>query len=157
MNLEKALQVFHDEIEYLANKDYPQWMIEKKANAYNTICDYISSIELDNEEILFKSKQKEKKLKFKICKLEGILIALGLKIHYFNMIEFMPLSHIEYLANEAIKKGYYNSTTPESVQLGNFRRNKDRIDNNIDWMKENLHQVSKVKSKKLIEQLFNLG
>ena len=157
MSLEQALQVFHDEIEYLAIKDYPQWIIEKKANAYNTICDYISSVELENEEIVFKSKQEEEKIRLKISKLEGILIALGLKLHYFNMIEFMPLSHIEYLVDEAIKKSYHNSITPESVQLGNFIQNKDRIDKNIDWMKENLHQVSKEKSKKLTEQLFNLG
>lgn len=133
MNIEKALEVFHDEIIYLQNKDYPEWMVKKKADAYNCICDYISSVEMDSEEKEYQLNQKIKKLELIKAKLEGLLLAIGIKFNYLLMLDFLPLNHISFLVQKSIDLGYSNSFIPDDIYMGHFSKKHEKLQKNLDY------------------------
>jgi len=137
MNIEKALNVFHDEILYLQEKEYPEWMIKKKAEAYNSIVEYISTAEMESQENKYKFSIEINNLKLIIKKLEGICLAVGVKIWYLKTLNSIKINHLDFLIDRAIQFGYFNKITPLDLQMGYWAKNNDRLFKNLDYFIDN--------------------
>lgn len=154
MDLYTALRLFEEDIKkYCSNKNIPELYRSKKLDMYNAIIEYVSDIDMENEDLAYKLIKANKTNSDNVYKYESILLSIGIKYFYIKNLQFIPISHIEMLVEKSKNLGYSNRFTPDDLYLGSLYEHSEMINQNLEALLKNKTKFKSLSAQEIIDYI----